>query len=113
MMIVEDAPRRVQAYGEGQVARALHLPVVANLPHDKDVAEVYSHGARRPKNFETSGLVKAYAASAEALQLMHAGNLDELAGRQSTRQDRIAAAARSLATRGRTTTLEENGPTDA
>ncbi len=111
LMIVEDIPRRVQAYGDGQVARALQLPVLANLPYDKDVAEVYSHGSRPPKNFETSGLVKAYTASAEALRMVHAGNLDELSGRQSTRQERIVAAARSLATRGRTTN-ESNGPTD-
>ena len=110
MMIVQDTPRRVQSYGDGQVARSLQLPVLASLPYDKDVAEVYSHGSRPPKNFETSGLVKAYAASAEALRMVHAGNLDELAGRQTTRQDRIAAAARSLAARGRTP--EPNGATD-
>lgn len=110
MMLVQDAPRRVQAYGDRQVARSLQLSVLANLPYDKDVAEVYSHGSRPPKNFETSGLVKAYAASAEALRMVHAGNLDELAGRQTNRQDRIAAAARSLAGRGRIT--EPNGAID-
>lgn len=110
MMLIQDTPRRVQAYGDGQVARALQLPVLASLPYDKDGAEVYSHGARPPKNFETSGLVKAYAASAEALRMVHAGNLDELAGRPTNRQDRIAAAARSLAARGRTP--QPNGATD-
>lgn len=110
MMLVQDAPRRVQAYGDGQVARALQLPVLASLPYDKEGAEVYSHGARAPKNFETFGVVKAYAASAEALRMVHAGNLDELAGRSSNRQDRIAAAAWSLAARGRTP--EPNGATD-
>ena len=112
LMIVEDIPRRVQAYGDGQVARALQLPVLASLPYDKDVAEVYSHGARPTKHFKTSGLVKAYAAAALALRLVHAGNLDELAGRQVTRQDRVVAAARALATRGRAIT-ESNGLTDA
>lgn len=110
MMLIEDTPRRVQAYGDGQVARALQLPIVASLPHDKEGAEVYSHGARTPKNFETSSLVKAYAASAEALRMVHANNLAELAGRTTNRQDRIAAAARSLAARGRTP--EPNGATD-
>ena len=110
LMLVQDTPRRVQSYGDGQVARSLQLPVLANLPYDKDVAEIYSHGSQPPKNFETSGLVKAYAASAEALRMVHAGNLDELAGHQNTRQDRIAAAARSLAARGRT--AEPNGATD-
>jgi len=110
LMLVQDTPRRVQSYGDGQVARSLQLPVLANLPYDKDVAEVYSHGSRLPKNFKTSGLLKAYAASAEALGMVHAGNLDELAGRQSTRQDRIAAAARSLAARGRIP--EPNGAPD-
>lgn len=110
MMLIQDAPRRVQAYGDGQVARALQLPVLASLPYDKEGAEVYSHGARPPKNFETSGLVKAYAAAGEALRMVHAGNLDELAGRPTNRQDRIAAAARSLAARGRTP--ESNGATD-
>lgn len=101
LMIVEDTPRRVQTYGDGQIARALQLPVITNLPHDKDVAEVYSHGVRPTKNFESSGLTKAYAAAAEAMRLVHVRNLDELAGRQTTRQDRIAAAARSLANRAR------------
>ncbi len=110
MMLIEDTPRRVQAYGDGQVARALQLPVVASLPHGKESAEVYSHGARTPKNFETTGLVKAYAASGEALRMVHANNLAELAGRTTNRQDRIAAAARSLAARGRIP--EPNGATD-
>lgn len=110
LIIVEDTPRRVQAYGEGQIARALQLPVITKLPHDKDVAEVYSHGARPTKNLVNAGLIKAYAAAAEALRLVHARNLDELAGHQSTRQDRIAAAARSLANRARPT-AEGSGTT--
>lgn len=110
MMLIQDAPRGVQSYGDGQVARSLQLPVFATLPCGNDVAEVYSHGSRPPKNFETSGLVKAYAAAAEALRIVHAGNLEELAGRPTNGQDRIAAAARSLAARDRIP--EPNGATD-
>lgn len=112
LLIVNDVPRRVQAYSAGQVARALQLPVIATVPHDRDAAEVYSHGAPRLKNFNTSSLVKAYAAAAEALRLVHARTLDELTGRATTRQDRIAAATRSLARRRRATPVG-NGATDA
>jgi hypothetical protein len=35
LMIVQDTAHRVQAYGDGQVARALQLPVLATLPHDQ------------------------------------------------------------------------------
>jgi MinD-like ATPase involved in chromosome partitioning or flagellar assembly len=111
MMVVDDIPRRVQAYGGDQVARALQLPVIASVPHDKDAAEVYSHGAPPLKSFESSSLVKAYAAAAEALRLVHARTLDELAGREVTRQNRIATAARSLAGRGRGTPVG-NGASD-
>lgn len=99
LMIVEDAPRRVQAYGDGQIGRALQLPVVASLPHDQASAEVYSHGSRPNKNHANSSLVKAYAASAETLRLVHGRNLNELAGRQNPRQDRTTAAAQALASR--------------
>ena len=63
------------------------------------------------RGHEVRGLARSDA-SAEALRMLHAGNLDELAGRQGTRQDRIVAAARSLATRGGRITNESNGPSD-
>ena len=44
------------------IAKALQIPVVASVDWDPEVAEVYSHGARKPRKFESSGLLRSYRA---------------------------------------------------
>lgn len=52
LLIVNDVPRRVQAYSSGQVARALQLPVIATVPHDRDAAGC-TPTARQPSKTST------------------------------------------------------------
>jgi hypothetical protein len=58
---------RVRPYNSRQIAKALQIPVVASVGWEPEVAEVYSHGAREPRKFETSGLVRSYRAAAGAI----------------------------------------------
>jgi hypothetical protein len=41
---------------------------------EPEAAEVYSHGARRPRKFETSGLLRGYRASAVAIHSILGAN---------------------------------------
>jgi hypothetical protein len=70
---------RVRPYTARQVAKALQIPVVASLDWDPDVAEVYSHGVRRPRKFESSGLLRSYRAGAASITSILAVNRAALA----------------------------------
>ncbi|GAA5122593.1 hypothetical protein GCM10023339_41200 [Alloalcanivorax gelatiniphagus] len=70
---------RVRPYTNRQIGKALELPVVASVPWEPEVAEVYSHGARRPRKFATSGLQSSYKASADAISARIAANQAMLA----------------------------------
>jgi len=65
---------RVRPYTARQIAKALQIPVVASVDWDPDVAEVYSHGARKPRKFESSGLLRSYRAGAASIHSILAAN---------------------------------------
>ena len=58
---------RVRPYQSRQIAKALQIPVVASVDWEPEVAEVYSHGARKPRKLESSGLLRGYRASVAAI----------------------------------------------
>lgn len=70
---------RVRPYSARQIAKALDVPALACLPWEPEVAEVFSHGARRPRKFETSTLLRAYRAAAESIAATLAANQTALA----------------------------------
>ncbi len=70
---------RVRPYSSRQIAKALDVPSLACLPWEPGVAEVFSHGARRPRKFETSALLRAYRAAAESIGATLAANQTVLA----------------------------------
>ncbi|MBM0127927.1 MinD/ParA family ATP-binding protein [Pimelobacter simplex] len=70
---------RVRPYSARHIAKALQIPVVASVEWEPEVAEVYSHGARKPRKFESSGLLRGYRASAAAIQSILGANQAALA----------------------------------
>ena len=70
---------RVRPYTARQIAKALQIPVVASVDWDPEAAEVYSHGARKPRKFESSGLLRSYRASAASIHSILAANQAALA----------------------------------
>jgi len=70
---------RVRPYSARHIAKALQIPVVASVEWEPEVAEVYSHGARKPRKFESSGLLRGYRASAAAIQSIVDANQAALA----------------------------------
>ena len=65
---------RVRPYTSRHIAKALQIPVAATVDWEPEVAEVYSHGARKPRKFETSDLVRSYRTSASLIQSILASN---------------------------------------
>jgi hypothetical protein len=70
---------RVRPYTSRHIAKALQIPVVASVDWEPEVAEVYSHGARKPRKFENSGLMRGYRASAAAIHSILGANQTALA----------------------------------
>jgi hypothetical protein len=70
---------RVRPYTARHIAKALQIPVVASVDWEPEVAEVYSHGARKPRKFESSGLLRGYRASTAAVQSILGANQAALA----------------------------------
>ncbi|HET7734339.1 MAG TPA: hypothetical protein VFK52_00070 [Nocardioidaceae bacterium] len=70
---------RVRPYSARHIAKALQLPVVASVDWEPEVADVYSHGARKPRKFESSGLLRGYRATAEAIGSILGANQAALA----------------------------------
>ena len=70
---------RVRPYPARQIAKALQIPVVASVEWDPEVAEVYSHGSRKPRKFQTSGLLRSYRASAASIHCVLVANQAALA----------------------------------
>jgi len=70
---------RVRPYTARHIAKALQIPVVASVDFEPEVAEVYSHGASKPRKFESSGLLRGYQASAAAIQSILGANQAALA----------------------------------
>lgn len=75
---------RVRPYNARQVAKALEIPVVAQISWDPAAAEVYSHGARKPRKFDTSPLLRSYQATAAAISQVLAANQAQLATTPAT-----------------------------
>ena len=57
-----------QPYRAPEVAKALGIPVVADLPEDPAAAAVYHRGAATPKHFETGPYVRGLQAAVQAIQ---------------------------------------------
>jgi len=70
---------RVRPYTARQIAKALQIPVLASVEWNPEVAEVYSHGARKPRKFESSGLLRSYRASAASIHSLLVANQAALA----------------------------------
>ena len=70
---------RVRPYTARHIAKALQIPVVASVDWEPESAEVYSHGARKPRKFESSGLLRGYRASAAAIHSILGANQAALA----------------------------------
>jgi hypothetical protein len=70
---------RVRPYTARHIAKALQIPVVASVDWEPEVAEVYSHGARKPRKFESSGLRRGYRGSTAAIQSILGANQAALA----------------------------------
>ena len=65
---------RVRLYTARQIAKALEMPVLASVDWDLEVAAVYSHGARTPRKFDSSDLVRSYRASVASIQSILTAN---------------------------------------
>ena len=59
---------RVRPYTDRQVAKTLQTGVIASLPWAPEEADCYSHGAKPPRKWQTSPLVRAYQAAGEAIR---------------------------------------------
>lgn len=70
---------RVRPYSARHIAKALQIPVVASVDWEPEVAEVYSHGARKPRKFESSGLLRSYRATIAAVHSVVGANQIALA----------------------------------
>ena len=70
---------RVRPYTARQIAKALQIPAVASVDWDPEVAEIYSHGARKPRKFESSGLLRSYRAGAASVHAILVANRAALA----------------------------------
>ena len=53
--------------------------MVASVDWDPEVAEVYSHGARKPRKFESSGLLRSYRAAGASIGSILTANQAALA----------------------------------
>jgi hypothetical protein len=77
--VVPSVVPRVRPYTTRQIAKAFQFPVIASVEWDPEAAEVYSHGARKPRKFESSGLLRSYRASAASIHSTIAANQAALA----------------------------------
>jgi hypothetical protein len=59
----------VRPFSARHIAKALQIPTVTSIEWEPEVAEVYSHGARKPRKFESSDLMRSYRT---ATSLIHA-----------------------------------------
>jgi hypothetical protein len=55
-------------YRASEVSKVLGMPVVANLPDDREAAAVYHRGAAPPRHFEAGPYVRSLHAAAQAIQ---------------------------------------------
>jgi hypothetical protein len=70
---------RVRPYPPRHVAKALQISVAVSVDWEPETAEVYSHGARKPRKFASSDLVRSYRTGASLLQSVLASNQAALA----------------------------------
>ncbi|GAA2469300.1 hypothetical protein [Terrabacter carboxydivorans] len=67
-------------YTAREVRKVLGIPVVASLAQDSVAAQVFGRGARTPRKFDTSPLVRSLSAARDAIDSRIAAHRDELAG---------------------------------
>jgi hypothetical protein len=70
---------RVRPYTARHIAKALQIPVVSSVDWAPEAAEVYSHGARKPRKFESSDLVRSYRTGASLIHSVLTSNQAALA----------------------------------
>ncbi|MFC7360177.1 hypothetical protein [Nocardioides astragali] len=70
---------RVRPYTPRHIAKALQISVAASVGWDPEAAEVYSHGARKPRKFESSDLVRSYRTGASLIHSVLTSNQAALA----------------------------------
>ncbi len=66
-------------YGAREVRKVLGLPVVSTLPWQAEAASVFSVGAKQPRKFDNSALVRGLRATCAAAQAVIASNRGDLA----------------------------------
>ena len=65
-------------YSARDVAKVLQIPVTASLAWDPDVAEVFAKGAKAPRKFDSSPLVRSLKAARTSMQSAVANNREQL-----------------------------------
>lgn len=70
-------------YGPAEVAKVLQIPVVATVPWEPDMAEVFSAGAHKPRKFDNGSLVRGLRSVCAAAQGAIAANRAELGTAQT------------------------------
>ena len=70
---------RVRPYTPRHIAKALQISVTASVDWDPGPAEVYSHGTRKPRKFESCDLVRSYRTGASLIHSVLSSNQAALA----------------------------------
>lgn len=70
-----------EPYSARDVQKVLQIPVTASLAWDPAAADVFAKGAKAPRRFDSSRLVRSLAAGQTAIQAAVAANRDQLATR--------------------------------
>ncbi|MQW77343.1 hypothetical protein GHK92_15825 [Nocardioides sp. dk4132] len=65
---------RVRPYTPRHIAKALQIAITASVGWEPEAAEVYSHGARKPRRFESSDLVRSYRTAASLIHSVLTSN---------------------------------------
>ncbi|WP_256791990.1 hypothetical protein [Terrabacter sp. Ter38] len=67
-------------YSAREVRKVLQTPVIASLAWDPAVAQVFGRGAKAPRKFDTSPLVRGLSAARDAIDATVAADRAEIAG---------------------------------
>lgn len=65
-------------YPARDVRKVLQIPVTASLAWDPDAADVFAKGAKAPRKFDSSALVRSLKAAATSIQSAVAANREQL-----------------------------------
>ena len=67
-------------YSAREVRKVLQIPVIASLAWDPAAAQVFGRGAKAPRKFDTSPLVRSLSAARDAIESTVDANRAEIAG---------------------------------